>query len=144
MDLIPDDAATLPPRRHVGGRRIRSRTGSIASVLVACLALVAHAGEPNVADSGSHEPSTLPVLVSETPATVRLRVLLPHNVPPGSVEVRLNGRKVIVLASTVGGRRLRSRSLRLSEEATEEGAAADYEADGSLTITLQKARHDGS
>jgi HSP20 family molecular chaperone IbpA len=112
--------------------------------LVACLALLAHAGEPTVADSGSREPSGLPVRVSETPATVRLHVLLPDNVPPGSVEVRLNGHKVIVLASTVGGRRLRSRSLRLSEEATEEGAEADYEADGSLTITLQKVRHDGS
>jgi len=97
-----------------------------------------------VADSGSREPSGLPVRVSETPATVRLHVLLPDNVPPGSVEVRLNGHKVIVLASTVGGQRLRSRSLRLSEEATEEGAEADYEADGSLTITLQKVRHDGS
>jgi len=138
MDLVPDDAACAPDRRHARA------TGCIAAILVACLAVLAHAGEPTVGDSGSREPSALPVLVSETPTTVRLHVLLPDNVPPGSVEVRLNGRKVIVLASTAGGRRLRSRSLRLSEEATEEGAEADYEADGSLTITLQKGPHDGS
>jgi HSP20 family molecular chaperone IbpA len=137
MDLVPDDAACALPRRHARA------TGCVASVLVACLSLLAHAGEPAVADRGERDQSTLAVLVSETPATVRLHVLLPDNVPPGSVEVRLNGRKVIVLASTAGGRRLRSKSLRLSEEATEEGAEADYEADGSLTITLQKAHHDG-
>jgi HSP20 family molecular chaperone IbpA len=138
MDLIPDDAAAVPARRHAGA------TGSIVSVLVACLALLAHAGEPTAADRGARDQSGLRVLVSETPETVRLRVLLPDDVPPGSVEVRLNGRKVIVLARTTGGRRLRSRSLQLSEEVVEEGAEADYEADGSLVITLKRPRHGGS
>ena len=86
----------------------------------------------------------LPVQVSETAATVRLRILLPENVPPGSVEVQLAGRKVVVLARTVHGKRLRSRSLRLSEEAVEDDAEADFAPDGSLTIVLQKkVRHGG-
>lgn len=117
----------------------RSRAGSWVVALVAGVVLVAHA------DARAPEPSpALPVQVTETPATVRLRILLPGNVPPGSVEVQLAGRKVVVLARTVHGKRLRSRALRLSEEAVEDDAEADFAPDGSLTITLQKkARHGG-
>ena len=115
------------------------RTGSIVAALVAGIALLAHADEP-----AGGKPPELPVQVTETPATVRLRVLLPDDVPPGSVEVQLAGRKVVVLGRSVHGKRVRSRSLRLSEAVVEDGAQADYDPDGSLTITLQKARPDGS
>jgi len=44
----------------------------------------------------------------------------------------------------VHGKRIRSRALRLSEEAVEDDAEADFSPDGSLTITLQKkVRHGG-
>jgi HSP20 family molecular chaperone IbpA len=117
----------------------RPRAGSLVVALVAGVVLVAYA------DERVPEPSpALPVEVTETPATVRLRVLLPGNVPPGSVEVQLAGRKVVVLARTVHGKRIRSRALRLSEEAVEDDAEADFSPDGSLTITLQKkVRHGG-
>ena len=125
-------ASVRSPSRH-------PRAGSLVAALVAGVVLVAHA------DERVSEPSpALPVQVTETPATVRLRVLLPENVPPGSVEVQLAGRKVVVLARTVHGKRLRSRSLRLSEEAVEDDAEADFAPDGSLTIVLQKkVRHGG-
>jgi hypothetical protein len=54
-----------------------------------------------------------------------------------------SGRDVVVIAQGSGGRQLRSRSLWLSEAAVEDGAHADYEPDGSLTITLRKARPGG-
>jgi len=82
--------------------------------------------------------------VHDADTTDRLRVLLPEDVPPGSVEVRLAGRKVVVLARGIDGRQLRSRSLRLADAPVEGGAQADYQPDGSLTITLQKARRGGS
>jgi len=134
----PRDAARAG-RASVCSPSRRPRAGSLAVALVAGVVLVAHA------DERVPEPSpALPVQVTETPATVRLRVLLPDNVPPGSVEVQLAGRKVVVLARTVHGKRIRSRALRLSEEAVEDDAEADFSPDGSLTITLQKkVRHGG-
>jgi hypothetical protein len=120
-----------------------TRTGPIA-VLIAGLALLAHAVASRAADPEPIDRSALPVLVTETANTVRFQVLLPEDVPPGSVEVRLAGRKAIVLAQGTDGRQLRSRSLRLSHAAVDDGAQADYEPDGSLTITLQKARRGGS
>ena len=110
------------------------RAGSIVAALVAGIALLAHADER----PGDKSPE-LPVQVTELATTVRLRIPLPDEVPPGSVEVQLLGRKVVVLARTLRGKRLRSRSLRLSEAVTEDSAQADYNSDGSLTITLQKA-----
>jgi HSP20 family molecular chaperone IbpA len=131
--------ASRPGRASVFSRSHCPRVGSFAAALIAGAALLAHA------DERAPDPSAqLPVQVTETPATVRLRVLLPENVPPGSVEVQLAGRKVVVLARTARGKRVRSRALRLSEEAVEDGAEADYNPDGSLTITLQKkVRHGG-
>ena len=117
----------------------RPRTASLVAALVAGVVLVARADE-----RASKPAPALPVEVTETPATVRLRVLLPDDVPPGTVEVQLAGRKVVVLARTVHGKRVRSSSLRLSEEAVEDDAEADFAPDGSLTITLQKkTRHGG-
>jgi len=121
-----------------------TRTRLIVSALVARLVLLTSGVESRAADPESINRSELPVLVSETPGMVRLRVLLPEDVPPGSVEVRLAGRKVVVLARGIDGRQLRSRSLRLADAPVEGGAQADYQPDGSLTITLQKARRGGS
>jgi len=121
-----------------------TRTRLIVSALVARLVLLTYGVESRAADPESINRSELPLLVTETPGMVRLRVLLPEDVPPGSVEVRLAGRKVVVLARGIDGRQLRSRSLRLADAPFEGGAQADYEPDGSLTITLQKARRGGS
>ena len=107
--------------------------GPIAAALV--LAAVAGAVE-RVSDP----PSRLPVLVIETPGAVRLRVQLPEDVEPGSVEVQLAGSEVAVVARSASGEQLRSESHRLTEPAVEDGAEADWEADGSLTITLPRAR----
>jgi len=54
--------------------------------------------------------------------------------------VRLAGRTIVVRARGTGGRRLRSRSLHLSQTATEEGAEAALGPDGWLTITLRTER----
>ena len=120
---------------------IMRRTRPIVLVLVVGVVLFAHALDSRAADPESIAQSDLPVLVIETPERVRLNVLLPEDVPPGSVEVQLAGRGVVVIAQGSGGRQLRSRSLWLSEAVVEDGAQADYEPDGSLTITLRKARH---
>ena len=76
----------------------------------------------------------------ETPGAVRLRVQLPEDVEPGSVEVQLAGREVAVVARSASGEQLRSESHRLTEPAVEDGAEADWEPDGSVTITLPRAR----
>jgi len=92
-----------------------TRTRLIVSALVARLVLLTYGVESRAADPESINRSELPVLVTETPGMVRLQVLLPEDVPPGSVEVRLAGRKVVVLARGIDGRQLRSRSLRLAD-----------------------------
>src|SRR5262245_45651499 len=102
-----------------------TRTGPILLVLVAGVVLFAHAVDGGATDPESATPSELPVLVTETPENVHLRVLLPEDVPPGSVEVQLAGRDVVVIAQGSGGRQLRSRSLWLSEAAVEDDARAD-------------------
>ncbi len=84
--------------------------------------------------SGGRE---LRVVVAEVPGVVRLRILLPEDAQPGSVDVRLTGRDVVVVAQGAGGRELRSRLLRLSQSVVGDGAQADYEPDGSLTVTLR-------
>ena len=69
-----------------------TRTRLIVSALVARLVLLTYGVESRAADPESINGSELPVLVTETPGMVRLQVLLPEDVPPGSVEVRLAGR----------------------------------------------------
>jgi HSP20 family molecular chaperone IbpA len=82
----------------------------------------------------------LRVAVTETADAVRLRIVATAEVVPGSVEVQLAGRDVWVVARGTGGRAIRSEAIRLAEPAAEAGAAAEYEEDGSLTVTLPKAR----
>lgn len=119
-------------------------TGWIVAALIAALGLMAHVAEGRAGDPESVDRVELPVLVTETPGVVRLHVLLREEVPPGSVEVLLTGQSVLVIAQDIRGRQLRSRSLRLSQAVVEDGAQADYEPDGSLTITLRTAHPGGS
>jgi len=95
-----------------------------------------------VADESSEE-GDLSVAVVETPRTVRLRIHLPGTIDTGSIEVMLAGRDVTVRAQDLDGRPIRSQTLRLRRPAVEDGARADYAADGWLTITLRRARAEG-
>ncbi|TMB17165.1 MAG: hypothetical protein E6J71_14945 [Deltaproteobacteria bacterium] len=82
--------------------------------------------------------AALAASVSETPDAVRLRIQASGDVEPGSIEVRFAGRKAIVLARDAEGRAIRSQPLRLPDPVVEEGARADYVADGTLVMTLRK------
>jgi HSP20 family molecular chaperone IbpA len=104
---------------------------------------VAQAAAASAAGPGATGSAELRVVVSEQPGVVRLRVLLPDDVPPGSVEVQLAGRSVIVLGQGIDGRRRRSRRLQLCQPVVEDSARAEYEPDGSLTITLRARPEDG-
>jgi hypothetical protein len=86
----------------------------------------------------SAEPHQVIVDVDERGDSVRLRFPQEADIDPGSVQVLLAGRGVTILARTGAGRRVRSPHLRVSAPLTEEGATADYDADGSLTVTLRK------
>ena len=59
-----------------------ARAGRIVLALVVGVALFVHAAEGRAADPESIPRSELPVLVTETRETVRLRVLLAEDVPP--------------------------------------------------------------
>jgi hypothetical protein len=115
----------------IGQQRAR-----IVSALIACVILT-HVAGSSAAPFGSIGAIELPVVVSERPGVVRLRVLLPDDVPPGSIEVQVAGRSVVVLGQTVGGGQRRSRLLRVSQAVVEEGAQAALESDGSLTVILR-------
>ena len=124
---------------HVSRRpTLRSRVARAFLLLV----LVTSRGAPDPAAADDHGPgpaaAALAVSVSETPDAVLLRIRAPGNVEPGSVEVRLAGRKTVVLARDVMGRPMRSQPLRLPEPVVEEGASADYDGDGALVMTLRK------
>jgi HSP20 family molecular chaperone IbpA len=86
------------------------------------------------------ERPSIPVVVRETPDGVRLRIRLPPGGDPESVEVRLDGRAVHVLAADGDGHEMRSDAIALGEAVVESGAAADYDGVGWLTITLRRAR----
>jgi hypothetical protein len=107
------------------------------SPIATALILAAVAG---AVEGASGPPSRLPVLVTETPGSVRLRIQLPEDVEPGSVEVQLAGSEIAVVARNASGEQIRSESHRLTEPAVEDGAEADWESDGSMTITLPTAR----
>ena len=99
------------------------------------------AGDPGAApdDRGPAPASAaLAASVSETPDAVQLRIQASGDVEPGSVEVRFAGRKAVVLARDAEGRAIRSQPLRLPAPVVEEGASADYAADGALVMTLRK------
>ena len=93
----------------------------------------------SASDPGSAIASaTLTASVSDTPDAVRLRIQASGDVEPGSVEVRVAGRKAVVLARDAEGRAIRSQSVRLPTPVVEQEASAAYDADGTLVITLPK------
>ena len=93
----------------------------------------------SASDPGSEPASaTLTVSVSDTPDAVRLRVQASGDVEPGTVEVRVAGRKAVVLARDAEGRAIRSQSVHLPAPVVEQGASADYDAGGALLIALPK------
>jgi hypothetical protein len=79
-------------------------------------------------------------VVGETPHSVRVVIHFPPDTDPGSFEVQLLGTEVTVLARNAEGSHIRSRPLQLREPPVEDGATADYEGDGWLTVTLRKRR----
>ena len=114
-----------------------SRIGG-ALLLLALLAARRSASDPG-AGSEAHGPSAaLAVSVSETPGAVLLHIQASGDVEPGSVEVRFAGRHAVVRARDAAGRPIRSRPLDLPEPVVEEGASADYDADGVFVLTLPK------
>jgi len=106
--------------------------GVMASVLIMLLASRASASDPAPA------AGALVVSVSETADAVLLHIHASGAVEPGSVEVRLSGRKTIVRARDGMGHPIHSQELHLPESVVEEGARAEYEADGTLMVTLRK------
>ena len=82
-------------------------------------------------------------VVGETPHSVRVVIHFPPGTDPGSFEVQLLGSEVTVLARNAEGSHIRSRPLQLREAPVEEGATADYEGDGWLTVTLRKRAPGG-
>jgi len=104
----------------------------VASVLIMLLASRTSASDPSAATGA------LVVSMSETPDAVLLHIHASGAVEPGSVEVRLAGRKTVVLARDALGHPIRSQELRIPESVVEEGASAEYEADRSLMVTLRK------
>jgi HSP20 family molecular chaperone IbpA len=93
----------------------------------------------SASDPGSAPASAaLTASVSDTPDAVRLRIQASGDVEPGSVEVRVAGRKAVVLARDAEGRAIRSQSVRLPAPVVEQEASAAYDADGALLITLPK------
>jgi len=90
----------------------------------------------------SPSPVELPVFVTETTDKVLLRIPVAVAVDPDTVEVRLAGRAVSVVArERDGGRRVRSREITLQGHAVESGAEASYD-DGWLTVEIHKrGRH---
>jgi HSP20 family molecular chaperone IbpA len=97
---------------------------------------IAYPGSATPQDPSAPE---LSVAVVETSEEVRLRLRVPMGIDPGSLDVILNGRRVRVLAREAGtNRRIRSRELRLKAPAVEEGADAEYGADGWVTVRLRR------
>jgi hypothetical protein len=113
-------------------------TGALL-LLVLLTSPAVSASDPGAApDDRRPAPAALTVSVSETPDAVRLRIQSSGDVEPGSVEVKFAGRKAVVLARDAEGRTIRSHPLRLPAPVVEEGASADYDADGALVVTLRK------
>ena len=84
------------------------------------------------------EPAALDVTVAETPEAVEVRVFLASDLDPGSVELQLDERQVVVVARDATGQRRRSRPFRVSAPMVEGDSRADYGADGWLTVTVPK------
>lgn len=106
----------------------------LLAVLVAGATEAGRATEPAPADDAEELRA---VVVEEDDDTVEVWIALSPGVDPGSVEVQLAGRLVVVRARDETGRTLRSAPLRLREPAVEEGATARYEGTW-LVVTLRR------
>ena len=84
------------------------------------------------------EPSVLDVTVAETPDAVEVRVFLASDLDPGSVELQLDERQVVVVARDAAGQRRHSRPFPVSAPLVEGDSRADYGTDGWLTVTVPK------
>jgi len=84
-------------------------------------------------------PFELRVVVEESPADVRVHVLLPEGFPAESINVETAGHELVVQGRDRDGVSMRSRPIRLSHRVRPDGAEVRFEADGSLTITLRVA-----
>src|SRR5262249_23102810 len=90
-------------------------------------------------DAHGHGPSAaLAVSISETPEAVLLHIQAAPEVEPGAVEGRLSRRQAGGRGGGGAGGADRSRPLALPEPVVEEGASADYDADGVFVLTLPK------
>jgi hypothetical protein len=94
------------------------------------------------ADGRGAASATLAVSIGEMPDTVRLHIQASEDVDARSIEVRFAGRKIVVLARDVAGRAIRSEPLRLPESVVEEGASAEFDAEGAIVMTLRKEATD--
>lgn len=82
--------------------------------------------------------SQLRVRLEEGDGAVRLRIRLSERIEPGSVQVQLAGRRLLVLARDAHtGQKLSSQPFMLQEPAVEEGAAAEYDRGRWLILTLR-------
>jgi hypothetical protein len=90
---------------------------------------------PVINEAGGSVPAWV---VGETPHSVRVVIHFPPGTDPGSFEVQLLGKEVTVLARKAEGSHIRSSPLQLREAPVEDGATADYEGDGWVTVTLRK------
>jgi hypothetical protein len=82
--------------------------------------------------------AALDVTVSETAEAVEVRVFLASDLDPGSVEVQLGDRQVVVVARDADGHRRRSRPITVSAPLEEGDSRADYGPDGWLTVKVPK------
>jgi len=119
----------------------RSRAAGACLLSVLLMSPVSSLSDPcaTPAARGPGPPTAaLAISVSETPDVVHLRIQASGEIAPGSVEVRLAGRKAVVLARDAKGRAIRSHRVRLPAPVVEEGAAADSDAEDVLVMTLRK------
>jgi HSP20 family molecular chaperone IbpA len=109
--------------------------GYALSGTVAEHAVVAMRPLPVISDS----PHTVPAwVVGETEHSVLVVIHFPPGTDPGSIEVRLLGAEVTVVARNAEGSHIRSQALHLREAPVEDGATADYQGNGWLMVTLRK------
>jgi len=142
--IVSRPRACRPPTKPLVPLTATCRIARMAGAFLLLVLLASPAGsasDPGAApdDRGPAPASAvLAASVSETPDAVRLRIQASGDVEPGSVEVRFAGRKAVVLARDAEGRAIRSQPLRLPDPVVEEGSSADYDADGTLVMTLRK------
>jgi hypothetical protein len=129
----------LPVRSPSGGAA--GSAGSIRMlwvILLLALFTLARITSSDPGDGSGAASAALAVSIGEMPDTVRLHIQASGDVDARSIEVRFAGRKMVVLARDAAGRAIRSEPLRLPEPVVEEGASAEFDAEGAIVMTLRK------